>query len=142
MQRRHLLAGLGAGLVSLAGCTGREGDDPTTTETPTTTDPEPTETPTPTSDPSILDVGTLLMSVLVEFGFSGEVVLEADCRDEEYVLEAGDRVELVREEDGESCPVRLLIDGEAAIDRTVQGYEEHAVTVTEDGEVRVETVLV
>ncbi|MFW6265634.1 MAG: hypothetical protein ACOC2A_02540 [Halanaeroarchaeum sp.] len=136
MRRRRLLAGLGTGLVALAGCTSRDGDGATATE------PEPTESPTRTSDPSVLGEGSTMLSVLVEVGFSGEVVLEADCREEAYVVEPGEPVELVREEDGESCPVRLLVDGEPAIDRTVEGYEQHEVTVTEDGEVRVETVLV
>jgi len=60
LQRRELLAALGAASTGLSGCTQLLNEDPspTPTETATASTPQPTETPTPTEEPTATETET------------------------------------------------------------------------------------
>lgn len=147
MNRRQFLS-ISAFSVSLSGCI--EGDfDGTTennsptskvtgTETPRNTDTE-TETPSPegaTPDcwPSMCE-GTKLVEVVVGHAFSGEVVLQAECRGEAFSVQAGQSVQVAREEDAETCGISVSVDGEQVFRENVEDYESVTLTVSSNGEI-------
>lgn len=151
MNRRRFLS-TSALAMSLSGCLGGHFGDGTespsaasnATETPRTTATE-TETPSPGATtpecwPSLCE-GTTLVEVVVAQGFSGDVVLNADCRDEEFSVRPGESVQIDREADAEICDVVLSIDGERAFSDTVEGYEVVTLTVTADGDVDDEWIV-
>lgn len=85
--------------------------------------------------------GTALVAVVVATGFSGDVVLQADCRSEEFTILSGKSIRIGRHEDGESCGVSLFVDGEQVFDENIDGYESVTLTVNSNGEVDQERVV-
>ena len=81
-----------------------------------------------------------MIGVTVEEGFSGTVVLEADCRDEASQLEPGDELRIEREYDDEDCSYDLRVDGESARQETVDATESVKLRVTESGSIAGATV--
>ena len=82
-----------------------------------------------------------MIEVDVHPGFSGTVVLEASCRDDPVSIHSGESVQIVREEDGETCGVTLLIDEEEVYDNRIDGHTSVTVTVSSDGEIDEEGVM-
>lgn len=147
MNRRQFLS-FSALSISLSGCIeGDVGDatenNPQTstaaeTETPRITTTE-TETPspegaTPECWPSMCE-GTELVEVVVANDFSGDVVLNAECRAKEFSIPSGESVQIVREEDAETCNISLSINGEQVVSEHIEDYESVTLTVRSNGEV-------
>ncbi|KAB1187864.1 MULTISPECIES: hypothetical protein [Haloferax] len=124
MKRRRVLASLGS-LVALSGCTSGLSE--------------------PASDECgefQLCEGSQMVRVFVSPEFSGEAMLDAECRDKDFELQAGDSKTIRREVDAETCPVALYVDGQRRYRDTIQDYESTTVRVNSSGEVEVETVEV
>lgn len=85
--------------------------------------------------------GTALVPVRVDESFSGAVVLEADCRETDLDIERGETGSVERTKEGESCTVRLSIDGEEEYNDSIPGYQQRPVTVTASGDTEIETVV-
>ncbi|KAB1193607.1 hypothetical protein GJR96_09170 [Haloferax sp. MBLA0076] len=131
MKRRRVLAVAGS-LVALSGCTSdastrRSEDDAETTDE---------------CGPYQLCEGSEMLRVFVSPAFSGAVVLDAGCRDEEFEIRPGEGKTLRREADAETCDVTLYVDGQEAYSDTIQDYESTVLRVESSGEVDEETVEV
>ncbi len=85
--------------------------------------------------------GTKLAEVVVAHGVSGDVVLQAECRDEEFQIQSGESVLIDREEDAETCGISVSVDGERVFNETIEGHENVTLTVSSDGEVDDEWVV-
>lgn len=85
--------------------------------------------------------GTALVKVRVDESVSGDVVLEADCREADRDIEPGETGSVERTEEGESCLVRLSIDDDEAYNESIAGYQRTTVTVTASGDIEIETVV-
>lgn len=134
-SRRQLLSlSVSALTVSLAGCTQATPESGAETETPS---PEYTE---PGCWPSMC-AGTQIVEVAVDSGFSGTVVLEASCRDESVPVRSGESVQIRREADAEECGVTLFIDDERVYGDRISGHASVTLTVSENGEVDEESVV-
>lgn len=131
-SRRDLIEAVAGGVtVSLSGCVGGEDG---TTETATT------EVTTPTPDFNTMREGSLIVEVTVASQFEGSTVLEADCRGEDVSIGRGESARIERRTAGETCSIRLDIDGETGFEAAVYDYESYDLTVTEDGEIETEQV--
>ncbi|WP_157525764.1 hypothetical protein [Halorientalis sp. IM1011] len=137
MKRRKWLSTV-ALATALPGCIGSEFPSNTDGEsqpsTPTTSDPGEPETLTGSCEWPDMCEATKLVEVTVWSKFAGDVVLEAGCRNRTSSIEPGNTVSIKRQLDGESCDIRLTIDGEEAFDREVSGSEMIHLTVDQDGE--------
>lgn len=156
MERRAVLASLGT-FVALSGCVSDESEgnpegELTTTEDEltTTTNGEPISTtegdlstttegdPSTTTDdcgwPQFCE-GSTMVEVIVSSGFSGDVVLETGCRDEDFDLKPGDTKTIERQVDAETCDVTLYIDGRKEYDATIHDYVSSTLRVDSSGEV-------
>ncbi len=85
--------------------------------------------------------GTKLVEVIVSNGFSGDVTLQADCREREFSIQPGESVQINRKEDAETCEISLSIDGEQEYSEDVDDYESLTLTVDSKGEVEDERVV-
>lgn len=147
MNRRQLLTVFGLSMP-ISGCIegtsdGATEENPqtskaTVTETPRNTATE-TKTPspegaTPECWPSMCE-GTKLVEVVVEDGFSGDVVLKAECRAEEFSIPSGESVKIDREEEAETCKIALSVNGEQVVSEYIEGYERGTLTVRSNGDV-------
>ena len=81
-----------------------------------------------------------MLAVTVEEGFTGTVVLEADCRDEPSRLEPGDELRIERDDDDEDCSYDLRVDGKSVRRETLDPTESVKLRVTERGSVAGATV--
>ncbi|MFC7129863.1 hypothetical protein [Haloferax chudinovii] len=145
MHRRRVLASLGS-LAFISGCLGdpTESSTETTTETTTTTTTTATDSETTESGQAATTAddcgwpqfceGSELVRVRVSGGFSGEVVLQPACREDDIELSSGETVTLTRQVDAETCDVTLLVDGEVAYDERIRDYEFVMVRVGSDGD--------
>ena len=158
MNRRRFLAATALS-ASFSGCAtrdpetppaagGAEGTSSTKSEIPTeipTTASAQTSSPAPTATddcqwPDMCE-GSQIVVIEVNWAFSGDVTLEADCRGEAFAVESGESLLVERERDAESCRIRLFVAGEAAYDEDVPGYKRVTLTVGPDGEVDVEAIV-
>jgi len=158
MNRRRLLAAAALS-ASVSGCTTREPETPRATGEDESTPPTKSETPTEipstasmqTSSPAPTEIddcqwpdmceGSQIVEVDVNWEFSGDVTLEADCRGEAFDVESGESLLVERQRDAESCQVRLFVDERAAYREDIPGYKRVRLTVGPDGEVDVEAVV-
>lgn len=124
MKRRRFLV-LSTLSLSLAGCTEGNFGGP--------------ETATPECWPSMC-AGTRLVEVVNSS--SDLVTVQPDCRDTDYELQPRDSVEITREEDAESCRVRLSIGDKEEYREQVEGHESVTLTVLANGEVSAERIVV
>ncbi|WP_224271095.1 hypothetical protein [Haloprofundus salinisoli] len=141
MNRRQFLS-ISALSISLSGCI--EGDFGGTTRNNSTTPKTETLSPegvTPECWPSMCK-GTKLVEVFVALGVSGDVVLQAECRGEEFPIRSGESAQLDREEDAETCEISVSIDGEQVYRENVEDYESVTLTVSSSGEVEEERVTI
>lgn len=133
-RRQCLVLSISALSAPLAGCT--DGSS---------ADAEEAETSPGSADsscwPSMCE-GTQLIEVDVDSAFSGTVILEASCRDEAVSIQSGESVRIIREEDGADCGVTLSIDDEQVYNEYIEDHVSVSVTVTSNGEVDDETVMV
>lgn len=148
LHRRTIIRALGPLVtVGSAGCTsmdGTTGEGATIGGTIDVESPEgnsDTGDTTRTSSPWTMDNGTSLVSVTVEEEFSGDVVLEADCRAEDVIVSPGTSGRIVRKEHGEDCPIRLLADGDELYFGFVRMDQSIELTVRNNAEVD-ETIAV
>jgi predicted component of type VI protein secretion system len=150
MERRAVLATLGS-LVALPGCVSDAPDRSTETEPETATD-RSTETTTERNTETGRETtpeecgwpefceGSKLVEVTVSSRFSGSVVLEAGCRDEDVEMRPGETKTLERQVDAETCDVALYVDDRKAYADTIQSYESTTLRVDSGGNVHAETV--
>lgn len=80
--------------------------------------------------------GNSLVDVAVHEDFNGSGVLEADCRDEDYSIKAGEEFSIDRKEDGESCSFQLYTSGKEEYGKGVSGAGRLELEVTGEGNVR------
>lgn len=85
--------------------------------------------------------GSTLVEVTVDRALEGEVVLSAECREEDRSLTPGSTETIERDEESESCSITLYVDGEGAYSDDVPGYQRTSLTVTETGEIEAEHVV-
>lgn len=121
--------------ISLSGCIE---NDPRDTATKTET-PSP-EGVTPACWPAMCE-GSKLVEVVVAHGFSGDVRLQAECRDEEFAIQSGESVQIDRKENAETCRISVSIDGEKVFSENIEDYESVTLTVSSNGEVEEEWVV-
>lgn len=153
MNRRQFVSAAALPLV-LSGCLerGPGGDSGAGSEsssngesTPETDEASETCTATETATPEDcwprMCAGTAIVNVEVARSFSGDVVLEADCRETDLAVEPGDTVSIERTEEAESCPVRVSVDDDVVFDENIVGYQQTTITVTASGEIEVESVV-
>ena len=128
MKRRQLLSLLALS-TSFAGCIeNNPSDGATETETPYP------EGVTANCWPSRCE-GSKLVEVVVAHDFSGDVVLQAECRGEAFSIQAGESVQIDREENAETCRINLSINGEQKFSNNIEDYESVTLTVGPNGEV-------
>ena len=152
MERRKFISAA-AIFVSLSGCVEdgggtAEGNSPTpksketeqSRKTTTETEKPSSEGATPECGMSMCE-GRKLVDTSVASDFSGDVVLKPNCRNEEFSIQPGESVEIVRKEDGETCRTSLFVDGEKEFDEDIEGYERVSLTVSSNGEVNEEWVV-
>jgi hypothetical protein len=144
VNRRQFLS-ISAFSISLSGCIEGDSGGTTETETPRNT---ATETGTPSPEgvtpecwPSMCE-GTKLVEVVVASGFSGDVILQVECRDKEFSIQPGEPVQIDRKQDAETCGISLSIDGEQVFSENVEDYESVTLTVNSNGEVEDEWIVV
>ena len=130
MERRAVLAFLGT-FIALPGCVSDVPERSPESEPNTTTDE--------CGWPQFCE-GSTMVEVRVNFGFSGDVVLETGCRDEDFEIQPGETKTIKRQVDAETCDVAIYIDGQEAYRDTIQDYESTTLTINASGEVDVETV--
>lgn len=152
MNRRKFLSATALS-ISLPGCIGdgggtAESDSPTANPAETehskatateTEEPSP-EVATPACGRSMCE-GTKLADVVVSNGFSSDVLFELNCRSEDFSIQPGGSVEVVREEDGETCRISLSVGGEELYSEIIQDHERVSLTVDSNGEVDEEWVV-
>ncbi|KTG28000.1 hypothetical protein AUR66_12640 [Haloferax profundi] len=131
MKRRQVLAVAGS-LVAFSGCTGGA----------STRSPENDVGTTDECGSYQLCEGSEMLRVFVSSAFSGEVVLDARCRDEEFEIQPGEGKTLRRDVDAETCDVTLYVDGTEAYSDTIQDYESTTLRVNSSGDIDEETVEV
>ncbi|WP_148858994.1 hypothetical protein [Natronococcus pandeyae] len=131
MNRRTLLS-IAPLLTGISGCIDRSENTDTSEENAQS---DRDNESTTKEDGYSWQAGTSLVMVDVNEDFSGEVILEADCRGEKFNIESGDEFGLDRKEDGESCSFRLLLDGEEVYDAGVSGASRYSLLVEKDGEI-------
>lgn len=129
MGRRAVIAALGS--LALSGCVNDASERGNETELDTTTEE--------CGWPAFCE-GSKIMEVTVSSSFSGAVVLEAECRDGDFVIRPGESKTTERQADAETCDVVLYVDGREAYNDTVQNYESTTLTIDSSGEVDAETV--
>lgn len=152
MNRRKFLSTTALS-ISLSGCLEggedtAESDSPTSkpaetehsSNTATETEVPSPEVVTPPCGRSMCE-GTKLVDVVVAHDFSDDVVFELNCRNEDFSIEPGESVEIVREEDGESCRISLSAGGEEVYSEIIQDHERVSLTVDSNGEVDEEWVV-
>lgn len=130
MERRELLAFI-CPLVALPGCVSVPSESGPESESGTTTDD--------CGWPQFCE-GSTIVEVFVSSGFSGEVVLEAECRDEEFEIRPGETKTVTRQVDAEACGIALYVNAREAYSDTIQDYESTTLEVNSNGEVFDETV--
>lgn len=138
MDRRKFLSAT-AVFVFFSGCTGDGEENPNTA-----TEKPPSEGVTPEcwdTKPAMCE-GTKLADVSVASTFPGDVVLTTNCRNEEFSIQSGKSVEIIRKEDGETCRISLSVDGEQVFDEVIREYETVSLTVDSNGEVGEERVVI
>ena len=152
MERRKFISAT-AIFISLCGCVEDGGDTAEgNSSTPRSKETEQsrnttTETEKPSSEGATPECGTSmcegrkLVDASVASDFSGDVVLKPNCRNEEFSIQPGESVEIVRKEDGETCRTSLFVDGEKEFDEDIEGYERVSLTVSSNGEVNEEWVV-
>lgn len=155
VNRREFVSTAAALPLVLAGCTerapGASGSESTTDDaSPTETDEATTANATTddqsTGAPTTEDCwpqrceGTALVVVEVARSFSGDVVLEADCREEAVPVDSGESGEIERRERGESCSVRVFVDDETVFEKGIASYQQTTVEVSESSDVQTRTV--
>jgi hypothetical protein len=154
MNRRQFLT-ISAISISLSGCLegniGGITEESTPTpkvertdisrKTATETETPPPEGVTPECWPSMCE-GTTLVEVVVAHDFSGDVTLQADCRGEEFSIQSGESVQIARDGDAETCGIDLSIDGEQVFSDDVEDYEMVTLTVSSNGDVEDEWVVI
>lgn len=129
MERRDLLAFLGPLLV-LPGCVSNV----------TERSPEAERTTTDECGWPQFCKGSTIVDVMVSTRFSGEVMLEAECRGEDFEIQSGETKTITRQADAETCNVTLSVNNEEAYNATIQDYESTTLEVNSHGEVYKETV--
>ena len=151
MERRKFISAT-AIFVSLSSCVEdgedmAEGDSPTSksketepSRTTTETEKSSSEGATPECGMSMCE-GRKLVDASVASDFSGDVVLKPNCRNEEFSIQPGESVEIVRKEDGETCRTSLFINGGKEFDENIEEYERVSLTVSSNGEVNEEWVV-
>lgn len=133
LPRRELLTTVGIGITSAtAGCL--ENADWLSTGEPQT------ETATPTEDQHTMAEGTILVKVTVR-STAPAAVLETGCRSDVLEIEPGESEAIERVTDGESCGIELTVDGESIFDAYVYEYESLRLTVTSEGDVETESIM-
>lgn len=130
MERRELL-GFICPLVALSGCVSDPAESGPGSESRTTTDD--------CGWPQFCE-GSTIVEVFVSSRFSGEVVLEAGCRDEDVEVRPGETKTVTRQVDAEACDIALYVDDREAYADTIQDYESTTLEVNSNGEVFDETV--
>lgn len=63
------------------------------------------------------------------------MILKADCRAENIVIQPGETSVLTREEHGEECAIQLEINDEIEYEQFISDYRIYFLTVTEDGSI-------
>lgn len=84
--------------------------------------------------------GSTIVEVRVSSRFSGEVVLETECRGESFEIQPGETKTITRQVDAETCDIALSVDNQEAYSDTVQNYESTTLEVNSSGEVYDETI--
>lgn len=130
MERRAVLAFLGT-FIALPGCVSDVSERSPESEPNTTTDE--------CGWPQFCE-GSTMVEVIVSSGLSGDVVLEAGCRDEDFEIRPGGTKTIKRQVDAETCDIAIYIDDQEAYKDIIQDYESTTLTVNSSGEVDAETV--
>lgn len=135
MRRRILLRSVGSCCVALSGCLSNGDEDEENMGNEDYDWEERHENDGDEDDWSKeFHSGRPLVEVTVDEAFDGDVVFKANCRDKEYRIPAGEELSINREEDGESCSFRLLLDNKL-FDGGVSGSAIAYIEVTGKGEV-------
>lgn len=138
LRRRTVIRALGPLLsVGAAGCMSADEatDEGGTVDIESPVRDADTGDATRTAGPWIMDKDDLLVSVTVEEGFLGDVVLEADCRAEDVSMSPGENVGISRRENGEECSIHLISNGDELYSGFIRLDQSFELTVQDNGDV-------